>query len=783
MTAYRLFGLLGFTLGLMLYLSLLSALFRRRMRMSGERALMCLFVALSMWLLGNTLTFFCELLFSARDPGEVARWPYFKVFDLISGLGMLVTPPLLVHAITSQLPVKAAGTHIIESDPDTSPQIRGSVLTMLGSVVLVLFYLPLTFFLPSIIFLFHSDSAWMLTRRITVLAGSEKILQIPSSETNFVAQDLRYLIPYLCYLLIASLACTLFTRIIITRRRLREDKLYYRTFYRAFWLMNTAMVIILAACTVLAFALPGTYVDTSTIRALKVFSLLAAVGPGMILAAYAYRYNYMSLNLWKKPLYVGLALLSAVICLQGFNLAATWIEKVLKVNLILIEVTVVALIVALLQPAHRLARRILARFISRKEDQHRKRLAEISEQLNAPSIFTLSQMFDFVAAGVGQAFSVSRVVLVVYKRTSAAQGAPEIHASNLLRTDRVSTGTILSFLAGGRRKFINLLAARNPQLIEEMRALRCQLVFPLARGGDIIGLLGVGKSATGNFAPGEIEVLGILASQLSTSVENMMLVDDKVNLRQKMLEGEKLLSLGRLSASVAHEVKNPLSAIKTIVQVAQEDLPKDSPLQKDLSMIRSEIDRLNNVVNRLLEFARPSRTPEVPINLNDIVDSVATVLRHEATRKQVEIDINIDPEIPPMRLNVEALKEILFNLILNGIQAIDGKGRVTVAAAVAAESARDDGKDESRRLQIVVADTGPGIEPDKMERIFEPFFTTKSVGTGLGLAIVSQKVADLGGTISVHNDGGARFVIKLPFLAVAPRGAEKRPAESNAARK
>jgi len=774
MTAYRLFGLLGFTLGLMLYISLLSALLRRRLRMRGETAMICLFAALAMWLVGNSLTFFCELLFNARGPAEVAQWPFFKIFDLISGLGMLVAPPLLVHTVAAQLPVRAARASIIESDPGMSPQIRGSVLTLLGSVALALFYLPLTFFLPSIIFLFHGDSAWMLTRRATVLAGSERIFEIANSETTFIARDLRYLIPYLGYLLIASIACTLFTRIIITRRRLREDKLYYRTFYRAFWLMNTAMAIILSACIVLAFALPGTYVEPSTSRALKVFALLAALGPGMILAAYAYRYNYMSLNLWKKPLYVGFALLSAVICLQGFNLAAPWIEKVLRINLILVEVALVAVIVAFIQPAHALVHRALARVVTRREDLHRKRLAEISEQLNAPSIFTLSQMFDFVAEGVKQAFSVSRAVLLVYRRP-VAHGAPEIHASNLLRTDRVATGTILSFLAGGRRKFIDILAARNPQLIEEMRSLRCQLVFPHARGGDIIGLLGVGKSATGNFAPGEIEVLGILASQIATSVENMMLIDDKVNLRQKMLESEKLLSLGRLSASVAHEVKNPLSAIKTIAQVAQEDLPKDSPLQKDLSMICSEIDRLNKVVNRLLEFARPSKTPEVPVDLADIVDSVTTVLRHEAARKQVEIDICMDPEIPPMRLNVEALKEILFNLILNGIQAMEGKGRVAVAASIIGGNASDYGKDEGRRLQIVVADNGPGIDPDKMDRIFEPFFTTKSEGTGLGLAIVSQKVADLGGAISVHNDRGARFVIKLPFVAVAPR-AEKRPA-------
>jgi signal transduction histidine kinase len=767
MTAYRLFGLLGFALGLMLYLSLLTALFRRRLRARGETVLTCLFAALCLWLMGNSLTFFFELLFSGRDFQQVARWPFFKVFDFLSGLGMLLTPPLLVHTIAAQLPVKTARPNAPDTEPDAYPQLRGSFMTLLGATALMLFYLPLSFFLPSIIFLFHSDSARLLTHRATLLAGSERTIEIANSETSFIARDLRYLLPYLGYLLLASLACTLLTRIIMRRRRLREDKLYYRTCYRAFWLMNTAMIIVVAACMVLAFAMPGTFVEPTTSRALKIFSLLASIGPGAILAAYVYRYNYMSLNLWKKPLYIGCALLAAIIGLQGFNLAGPWIENVLKVNLVLVEVTVVALIVALLRPAHALVRRTVARFVTRREDQHRRRLAEISEQLNAPSIFTLSQMFDFVVAAVKQAFNVSRVVLLAYRRSELGHPLAEIHASNLSRTEHIATSTILSFLGEGRRKYLDTLTCRNPQLIEEIRALRCQLVFPLARGGQVVGLLGIGRSSTGNFVEGEIEMLGILASQVSTAVENMMLVDDKVNLRQKMLESEKLLSLGRLSASVAHEVKNPLSAIKTLTQVVQEDLPKDSPLQKDLAMIRSEIDRLNNVVNRLLEFARPSKTPEVPINIEDVVDSVVTVLRHEAARKQVEIAIAIDPDMPPMRLNVESVKEILFNLILNGIQAIEGSGRVSVSTSIVKENnGETDGGNENRRLQIVVADTGPGIEPDKLDRIFEPFFTTKAVGTGLGLAIVSQKVTDLGGDIGVLNDGGARFIIKIPFHAV-----------------
>ncbi len=723
-------------------------------------ALVCLFAAISLWLLGNSLTFFCELLFSPRGAGEISAWPYFKVFDLISGVGMLMTPPLLVHAFAAQMRAGRSPRFNVEAAP--ARRLRTSLLALLGDCALAVFYLPLFFFLPSIIFLFHPNKAWLLTQRTGMFAGTARILEIAGSETTFIAKDLRYLIPYLCYLLVAGLACTVFTRVTITHRRRRDDKLYFRTFYRAFWLMNAAMIIIVSACAVLAFAMPGTYVDPSTGRALKVFSLVASLGPGVILTSYAYRYNYMSLHLWRRPLHVGAALLAAVVCLQGFNAAAGWIEEVIRVNLVIVQVVTVAVIVALLGPARSLMRRLVYRVVVRMEDLHRRRLLEISEQLNAPSIFTLSQMFDFVADGIRQAFDVSRVVLLAYQRPSLDRPAPVIHASNILRATKLDTGTILSFLSGGRRKYVDLLTSRNPQLIEEIRALRCQLIFPLARGGRIIGLLAVGKSAAGSFGAGEIEMLGMFAGHVATAVENLMLVDDKVNLRQKMLESEKLLSLGRLSASVAHEVKNPLSAIKTITQVVQEDLPPDSPIQGDLSMICSEIDRLNNVVNRLLEFARPSRTTETAVDLYDVVDSVVAVLRHEASRNKVQIIPDIDPELPPMLLNVEALKEILFNLILNGIQAVEGGGCVSVAASIAAENR------EEAHLRIVVADTGPGIAQENLERIFEPFFTTRAVGTGLGLPIVRQKVTDLGGTISVINDGGARFTIRIPFVSAVP---------------
>ena len=229
-------------------------------------------------------------------------------------------------------------------------------------------------------------------------------------------------------------------------------------------------------------------------------------------------------------------------------------------------------------------------------------------------------------------------------------------------------------------------------------------------------------------------------------------------MERRMFEAERLSSLGLLSASIAHEVKNPLGSIKAIATVLGEDLRQDPAKSKDLGIVLSEIDRLNSVVDRLLKFARPEEDREARmVPLKPVVDDVVLILSHEADRRGIEIRSEVGRGIVVAGYP-EDVKEIFFNLILNGIQAMDGEAErmVLITASRSGEGA----------VEVMVSDTGPGIARDVRAHIFEPFYTTKPAGTGLGLAIVKRDVERMGGAVEVDHEAqqgrGTAFTVRLP---------------------
>ena len=277
----------------------------------------------------------------------------------------------------------------------------------------------------------------------------------------------------------------------------------------------------------------------------------------------------------------------------------------------------------------------------------------------------------------------------------------------------------------------------------------------------MVGLTVV-RGAAHNLTAEKREVLLVLAGHLAAAIENCQLLEEKVKLERELGERERLAQLGQMAATVAHEVKNPLSAIKSIAQVMREDERVSREYARDLDLITGEVDRLNGAVSQLLSFSRPSSVAGAPARLSEIVESVLALSRSEAERRAVAVssDLRADPELGGEK--VAPLKEVLLNLVINAVHAIklDGRdGEVKIACATNGEG----------RLTIAVTDNGIGVPPSMQEKIFEPFFTTKTRGTGLGLAIVARRVREMGGTITLVSpvtDGrGTRFEMALPASA------------------
>jgi len=232
-------------------------------------------------------------------------------------------------------------------------------------------------------------------------------------------------------------------------------------------------------------------------------------------------------------------------------------------------------------------------------------------------------------------------------------------------------------------------------------------------------------------------------------------------LQQEVERTKRLASLGSLAAGVAHEIRNPLSSIKGFATYFREKL-KDNPQDLDTAttMIQ-EVERLDRVIGQLLEFARPSALSIKPVNIGDLIQHSLKLIDGDARTRGIEVKPEVPPDLPDIPIDPDRMNQLLLNLYLNSLQAMDEGGVLEVKAL----------RDEVKKITtIIVSDTGPGIDPADQEHVFDPYFTTKPDGTGLGLAIVHKIIDAHGGTVKVRSQAGRGTIITL---TVPDRGEEQ----------
>ncbi len=228
--------------------------------------------------------------------------------------------------------------------------------------------------------------------------------------------------------------------------------------------------------------------------------------------------------------------------------------------------------------------------------------------------------------------------------------------------------------------------------------------------------------------------------------------------RTQMSRAEHFATLGELAAGLAHEIRNPLAGIAGVVEIIGRDLPQTSPARAVLKDVRIEIAQINHILTDLLQTARPHPPNIRRSDLNTTVEHAVMLARQQALSKPIEIELKTNPSLPEIEHDSDQIHQMLLNLLLNAIQAIDERGHITVAI-----EARDDG------AAIIVSDTGRGILPEHLPNIFRPFYTTKGNGTGLGLSLARRIIEEHHGRIDVTSvvGKGSRFEVYLPFSRVA----------------
>jgi signal transduction histidine kinase len=258
-------------------------------------------------------------------------------------------------------------------------------------------------------------------------------------------------------------------------------------------------------------------------------------------------------------------------------------------------------------------------------------------------------------------------------------------------------------------------------------------------------------------------VTGVLADQGRRHRTELEFASEKLakanrdlqNSFEQIKRADRLSAVGQLSASLAHEIRNPLASIDGAANLIESAQTSDEMRKGSLAIIHKEIQRLNRLLTNLLDFARPRKPEFEAMEPGRLFDAIINLAGHSAQQKGIDISKEIPSPVRAFECDPEQMKQVILNLTINAVQAMTGPGRVVL-------SAQQDGAS----VVIGVRDQGPGIPDENLDRIFDPFFTTKDAGTGLGLSVVHQIVTQHGGTVTAqkNRDGGMTFSLVLPLL-------------------
>lgn len=357
-----------------------------------------------------------------------------------------------------------------------------------------------------------------------------------------------------------------------------------------------------------------------------------------------------------------------------------------------------------------------------------------------------------------------------------------LHCSQAAYYQRANDGTLKMFSnreqvqntsvnAEGEKALVDILKKGRPLRITESMhpALRKNLMndgihsalfVPISHSGvEALLFAGRGEGET-TFREIDLDTLVILARQAAVAVENAMLYEElrdyvkQVEESQKaLLKAEKMAAAGRLTASIAHEINNPLQAVRNCLHLAGREDLSEQKQDEYFDLAETELERLTTTVQRMLDFYRPGKVSPSPVVLSEILTHVLGLMTTQFQKGNIKVSMHLPGNLPPVMAVGAQLQQVFLNLILNAYDAMPEGGKLAIEAKIAED-----------RVEINFQDSGIGVAEEKAENIFEPFISTKEGGTGLGLTVSYNIVAALGGELTLIQNGkkGACFQVSLP---------------------
>jgi signal transduction histidine kinase len=504
------------------------------------------------------------------------------------------------------------------------------------------------------------------------------------------------------------------TEILIARKsKNRSERRIMRTLAASFIGIGVVIFAALAA-GVGAGTVAGLY--------LKTIANLGSLLPSVLLAYYIYRYRYLEIIIEESLVVVTFATVVLTVYVFGIRTIGDWMTQRYGVRPGLVEALLILALALLAAPLRGFLAQRFRKLFEREATLYKEIVARIGSY--AGRYKDLLDLLHFVEERTTQALGLRQLQIFVEDSESWVQQVLE------------------------KSKESGWLPVEDEALLNDQSF---KLAYPLRREDKVQGLLAV-DAASASLTPDVRTILALLADQVAIAIDDSRLLEENLRLERELAERERLAALGRMAATVAHEIKNPLSAIKSIAQVMREDENLRDEYERDLGLIVGETDRLSQSVTQLLSFARRESPAGQPLSVDELVRSVVDLFRASAREQGVTLDAQVKVEAELAGKSVSALRDALSNLLLNALQATPQGGRVEMVAAAS-----------NGELVISVQDSGSGVPIDLRERIWEPFFTTRQRGTGLGLAIVRKRVQEVGGTATLvsGNGSGALFQLRV----------------------
>jgi signal transduction histidine kinase len=388
---------------------------------------------------------------------------------------------------------------------------------------------------------------------------------------------------------------------------------------------------------------------------------------------------------------------------------------------------------------------------------------EFEESLNL--IEDLDQIALNFLGKVREIVPADRLALFIYDqdmgrfKAAAWQGADE---SELKGLSFVRTDSLVKWLKVNKACFDvkgqpGVFEYLSPREKETLSSLGAELCFPIMSMNRLIGVFFMGRKPSGEgFGRQEISFISSLTPQTGIALENAILYKEQRERFRRMLRADKLATIGELAAGAAHEIRNPLTAVKSSLQYLQDKNP-DETARKLLATALEETGRIEEILSGMLSFSRPSEMKKERHDLLETLRECLELISFQARKNKVAI-VQAYPAAPiVLAADRSQLKQLFLNILLNAVQAMPAGGEIRVQASVP----------DGIKALVSVADTGEGILEENLDRIFDPFFTTKKGGTGLGLSICYGIVKSHEGEIEVKSrpGQGTTVIVKLPLEA------------------